>query len=454
MLVQQPKSSFKRLITSFALGTVMATAGTAAYAGSDPVVFSFATIGDTRQDPDKPDSTQLVPPNTVGAKLLTQDKIWLQNSKAWGRILRSVQAQQPKLFFINGDMIMGYRDAVVPTSWSTAPPSIAQVVNSDITQLYAQYAFWRGMAVNAYETGTYVMPVPGNHEVQCKNGISTNAATCPGGSKKATAANEDAYRANLGDVIGDLTVNQRFSSVVGKAATNVRGLTAGTAPQAADTVGGTDQSYLTYSFDIETNGAILHFAVINTDAKGSDSSAPTTWLTSDFSAAAARGVSASKPVKYFVFGHKMAFTYNNTTANYVLDANKTADGLDVDATARNAFWSLMAQYNAAYFCGHEHITAVAQQPDPTSTYTANNPWQVIVGSGGSPFDVARLCAGVSGGGAATSCPVAPTVVSPYDRYYAWAVVNIRSSGGVDLELYGFSDAYGQTKKLRTIASFQ
>jgi hypothetical protein len=150
----------------------------------------------------------------------------------------------------------------------------------------------------------------------------------------------------------------------------------------------------------------------------------------------------------------MAFTYNYTTANYVLDANKTADGLDVDATARNAFWSLMAQYNAAYFCGHEHITAVAQQPDPTSTYTANNPWQVIVGSGGSPFDVARLCAGVSGGGAATSCPVAPTTTSPYDRYYAWAVVNVRSSGGVDLELYGFSDAYGQTKKLRTIASFQ
>jgi len=322
-------------------------------------------------------------------------------------------------------------------------------VNSDITQLYVQYAFWRGMAANALETGTYMMPVPGNHETECKTSISQNGVACPNGDKKSTADNENAFRANMGDLIGDLSTNQRFSSVVGKGATNVRGLTSATAPQAADTVGGTDQSYLTYSFDIETNGAILHFAVINTDPKGNDGHAPTTWLTTDFSDAAARGVSASKPVKYFVFGHKMAFTYNYTT-----DPSIAAGGLDADTTPRNNFWRLMAQYGAAYFCGHEHTTKVVQYPDPTNTYTAKNPWQVLVGSGGSPFEAARLCAGVTGGGAATSCPAAPTTAGPYDRWYAWALVNVRQSGAVDLELYGFSDSFGMTTKIQTITAFQ
>ena len=120
---------------------------------------------------------------------------------------------------------------------------------------------------------------------------------------------------------------------VNEAATNVRGLTPATAPLAADTVGGTDQSYLSYSFDIETNGAILHFAVINTDPTGNDGHAPTNWLTSDFSAAAARGLSAMKPVKYFVFGHKMAFTYNYQASGAI-----EAGGLDTDTTSRNNFW--------------------------------------------------------------------------------------------------------------------
>ena len=66
-------------------------------------------------------------------------------------------------------------------------------------------------------------------------------------------------------------------------------------------------------------------------------------------------MSASKPVKYFVFGHKMAFTYNYTT-----DPSIAAGGLDADTTPRNNFWRLMAQYGAAYFCGHEHTTKVAQ----------------------------------------------------------------------------------------------
>jgi len=450
MLVSQPKSALKRLVAGFALGAAMATAGTAAYAvDADPVIFSFATVGDTRQDPDSPDATQILPPATVGGKLLTQDKIWLQNSKAWGRILRTVQSQKPKMFFINGDMIMGYVNPVVPASWSTSAPSISTVVNSDITQLYVQYAFWRGMVANALETGTYMMPVPGNHETQCKNAVSKNGVNCANGDKKSTVDNENAYRANMSDLIGDLTANQRFSSIVGKTPSNVRGLTSASAPQTADTTGGTDQSFLTYSFDIETAGAILHFAVINTDPTGNDGHAPTSWLTTDFGDAAARGVTAGKSVKYFVFGHKMAFTYN-----YQASGSIAAGGLDADATKRNAFWSLMAQYNGAYFCGHEHTTSVAQYADPTGTNTSKNPWQVLVGSGGSPFDAKRSCAGTTAGGAATSCSSEPATASQYDRWYAWALVKVHQSGKVDMDLYGFSSTFGPTTKIQSVANFQ
>ena len=449
MLVSQPKSTLTRLVAGFGLGIVMATAGGVAYAGYvDPVIFSFATVGDSRQDPDYPDATQILPPATVGGKLLTQDKIWTQNSKAWGRILRSVQKQKPNMFFVNGDMIMGYRNAVVPASWSSGP-TLSQVVNSDITQLYVQYAFWRGMVANVMETGTYMMPVPGNHETECKSSISQNGVACPNGEKKSTVDNENVWRANMSDLIGDLTANQRFSSIVGTAAANVRGLTAASAPQMTDTVGGTDQSYLSYSFDITTSGAILHFAVVNTDPTLNDSHAPTTWLTRDFRDAAARGVSANKPVKYFVFGHKMAFTYN-----YHATGSIAAGGLDVDTTARNNFWRLIAQYNAAYFCGHEHTTRVARYGDPTNTYTNKKAWQVLVGSGGSPFDAYRTCAGMIGGGAATSCPAEPATASQYDRWYAWALVKVHRSGKVDMDLYGFSNTFGPTVRIQSVANFQ
>ena len=77
-------------------------------AHGDDVVLSFATVGDSREE--------------AGAAYLTpQDKIWLQNTKAWSRIMRSVEEQKSKLLVFNGDMIMGYGLAVpiratVPTS--------------------------------------------------------------------------------------------------------------------------------------------------------------------------------------------------------------------------------------------------------------------------------------------------------------------------------------------------
>jgi hypothetical protein len=65
-----------------------------AYA-ADPVVLTFSTAGDSREDP-----------TTVGKT--AQDAIWLQNSKAWSRIMRTIQTQKPSMLFFNGDIIMGY----------------------------------------------------------------------------------------------------------------------------------------------------------------------------------------------------------------------------------------------------------------------------------------------------------------------------------------------------------
>ena len=121
----------------------------------DPVVLRFSTVGDSRQDPVTFDPT--------AAPLSGQDKIWLQNTKAWTQIMRSVEEQESKLLFFNGDMIMGYGLAGPAKSGA-----VADVLSSDLMAFYRQYAFWRGMVAPLMEAGTYVVPVPGNHEVQSK----------------------------------------------------------------------------------------------------------------------------------------------------------------------------------------------------------------------------------------------------------------------------------------------
>ena len=80
--------------------------------------------------------------------------------------------------------------------------------------------------------------------------------------------NEQAYAANMGDLIVDAP---RFTGVLGSAPLNVDyGPAAGIGPDALST----DQGKLSYSFDYLG----LHFAVINTDPVGAETSAPTiTW---------------------------------------------------------------------------------------------------------------------------------------------------------------------------------
>src|SRR5215831_5734780 len=143
-------------------------ASSAALAQADPIIFSFATFGDSRQDPTSPDPTTLLTVSpTTGAgvpsltgTLLPQDAIWLQNSKAVTRIIRTIQTQKVNMLFFNGDMIMGYGRP----AWSSAPPTtVSGVVSSDLVKFYTEYAYWRGAMATLFETNTYVMPVPGNH---------------------------------------------------------------------------------------------------------------------------------------------------------------------------------------------------------------------------------------------------------------------------------------------------
>jgi hypothetical protein len=367
-----------------------------------PVVLTFSTVGDSRQDPVSYDKA------SVGPTLTGQDAIWLQNTKAFARILRTIQTQKPGMLFFNGDMIHGYGWANIgytsafnqsSITGPVLPTTTAQITGSDLMKFYQQYGFWRGLVAPMMETGTYVFPVAGNHETECK--------ACPvnsDGQRVAKVENEQAWAANMGDLILDTS---RFTTILGSAPVSPNFGPVSAGPDSL----GTDQSKLSYSFDF----ANMHFAVINTDPVGAETSAPAEWLRADLAAAKQRGVK-----KIFVFGHKPAYTYNYSTGTPVAGA-----GLDATATTtgkRNVFWDVIEANNAIYFCGHEHIYNVSRP--------RNGAYQVIVGAGGSPFDQK-----VAGG---------PSVNPATDRSYSWATVKVRADGSVDLLTYGFDENFGPT----------
>ena len=106
------------------------------------------------------------------------------------------------MLFFNGDMIMGYGNTVLPPVNTT----IEGILGSDLVATYKQYAYWRGMVSHLPENGTYLFPIPGNHETQWK-----------AGGKKAQVANENAWRANMGDLLLD---TPRFQSIFGELPAN------------------------------------------------------------------------------------------------------------------------------------------------------------------------------------------------------------------------------------------
>jgi hypothetical protein len=365
-------------------------------------VLTFSTVGDSRQDPITFDKA------SVGNTLIGQDAIWLQNTKAFARILRSAQAQKSNLMFFNGDMVHGYgwagfgytsNAAQTSIAGPVAPASVADIVRSDLFKFYQQYGFWRGMVAPMFELGMYVVPVPGNHETQVK-----------ALSKVAKVENENAWAANMGDLIVD---SARMTEAVGAAPTNLNyGPAANLGPDGLST----DQSKLSYSFDMKG----FHFVVINTDPVGRDSHAPTQWLAADLSAAKARGAK-----RLFVFGHKPAFGYA-----FLQGSSSNTSGLDTapGSTAdRDAFWNVIEQYNATYFCGHEHIYNISRP--------RGGAYQVIVGAGGSPFDAK-----------ATDLTKNPAT----DREYSWVTVKLYADGNAVLVGYGFDAAFGPTVQLDQI----
>ena len=297
-------------------------------------------------------------------------------------MLREIEAQKPHALFFNGDMIHGY--------------------STNRHVLDRQYAFWRGMVAGLGERGICIVPVPGNHEVQLKT-------KRPDGEllKAAYEPSEVAWRANMGDLVLDTNCWLRAHHA-SPTAWSVEH-----APRIGQDGVQTDQRQLSYSFDF----AGLHFAIINTDAVGADSHAPVTWLAADLAAAKVRGVK-----RQFVFGHKMAFTYHYN------DKSKPK-GFDVFPDNQRAFWILMEQFQATYFCGHEHIYHSMQ---PTAK-TGGRAWQVIVGAGGSPFEAAR---GESS--------------NPNDRQYSWALIRVHRSGRVAMEVSGFDEHLGPTHVLERI----
>jgi hypothetical protein len=392
-----------------ALATIAAAAAlapAAAFAAdTTPVVLTFSTVGDSRQDPNTYDQA------SVGATLDGQDATYLQNTKAFARILRTIQSQKSQILFFNGDMINGYGWAAYGyTSNATqsaitgpvAPATTADIVGSDLMKHYREYAFWRGLVAGTMEQGVYVFPVPGNHETECK--------ACPvnaDGQKQSKVENEQAYVASMGDLVVD---SARFAGIVGSAPTNINyGPAAGASPDSLTT----DQSKLSYSFDWQN----LHFAVINTDPVGQETSAPAQWLAADFAAASGRGAK-----KFFVFGHKPAFTY-------AYAPGVSGSGLDATPATtarRNAFWNVIEQYRATYFCGHQHTYHVSQP--------LGGAYQVVVGSGGSPFDPKA------------SQAAAGQLANPAtDRDYAWATVKVHADGGIDILGYGFPANFGPTQ---------
>lgn len=336
-------------------------------ADTDPVVFHFATVGDSRQDPKDP-------------RLTIHDAPFLQATRVLARIERDVEAAHAQAFIFLGDMIMGY--------------------TPDRSTIDREYAYWRGMMAPLLESGTYVLPVPGNHETELKEKHPDGRTT-----KLAQVSQEDAWRASMGDLVLDTAL---WEKLVGTPASH---WSVDNTPQPGHDAISSDQRQLTYSFDT----GIVHIEVINTDPTGADGTAPVEWMRTDMAVAKARGARV-----FLVFGHKMAFGYEFPTAKKIAEEDKEY-GLDTGhPNVRDAFWQTIEQFHATYFCGHEHIYHASQ---PTRDQ-GGGAWQVIIGSGGSPL------AAVKGGG-----------TDPIDLSYAWAEVWAHQSGRLHVTIHGFDESF-------------
>jgi hypothetical protein len=249
--------------------------------------------------------------------------------------------ERPKILFFAGDLVFGY--------------------TNDTLQLARQLTAWRTLyeASPLPALGVELVAVPGNHETQ-------NLA------KVATAAAERTW----------LRVMAPYVTRGGN----------GPAAGGADALA-TDQSRLTYSFDVGTT----HFVTLNTDPVGNDWHVPNAWVAADLAAARARGAAHA-----FVIGHKPAYAYPTVAT----------DGLSRDPAARDRLWSAFtAERVDAMYSAHNHVFWRAQPAGAT--------WQVIAGNGGSKLETA----------------IDPTIPAT-GAYFGFVLTTIRNDGRVVVRSYG------------------
>ncbi len=271
---------------------------------TDRIRFSFVVVGCNRED--KADTNSAVNPSTANLEQLR-------------RTYAEVAALpvRPKFFFFAGDLVFGY--------------------TPDTASLESQLRAWRAEYDRSplAGSGTVLIPVPGNHEVQ-------NA------KKIAYAAAERTWLRVMGPDLAPYAGN-------GPAAGGADGLA-------------TDQGSLTYSFDYKNT----HFLLLDTDPVGRDWTVPVKWIASDLDRAAKR------QAKHIIaIGHKPAFAAPQVAT----------DGLGHGVTAtvnydalRDEFWGALEEHHAeAMISAHNHVY-LRQQPHAGGT------WQVISGNGGSPLE--------------------------------------------------------------------
>ena len=224
---------------------------------------------------------------------------------------------KPSIFFMAGDLVLGLTDA----------PTLD-------AELAAWKPLWEGSPAKA--AGIRLVALPGNHESE------TKGAT---GIEVPYAGAEATWLAQMAPYIA-----------------GSNGPMAGGADGLA-----TDQSRLTYSFDVGST----HFVVLNTDPMGTTGgTVPVKWVASDVGAARAGGAK-----HIFAIGHKPAWP---------APSNPT-DGF-TDAPVRDAFWSALEGAGAeAMLAAHNHLW-FETQPHPGKT------WQIVAGNGGS-----KLEKGLTGG---------------------------------------------------------
>jgi hypothetical protein len=100
----------------------------------DEILVTFAVTSDSQADFGDPD-------------ISLQDQKWTVNSKVFTRIISEIQQQKPQMLFFGGDGIDGF-------------------TRGNMERLNSEYAFWRGSIAGLFESGIYVFPVPGNHEME------------------------------------------------------------------------------------------------------------------------------------------------------------------------------------------------------------------------------------------------------------------------------------------------